>query len=216
MLGLVIKSSTALIVIFFVLSAVTRVSGEIQPTNPALRGFVTGCEAKPELCWYGIVPGITTVEEASQILLDKGFTERQLGIEISGAGYKSFIPVDATLACEFELYFFEHSIQQMALSTCGKVRFGDLTGILGVPQQITGLGIVLYKNAGLWVELPLVDRKRCVNLNPSSTISSIRLLPQETIEQNYRFFQHEPKIDWKGLLTFSDYMRLYGLTCRAF
>jgi hypothetical protein len=41
--------------LIFTLTA--RAIGTTQPTNPALRGFIEGCENKPQPCWYGIVPG---------------------------------------------------------------------------------------------------------------------------------------------------------------
>lgn len=56
---------------------VARTIGTTQPPNPALRGFVEGCEDKPQPCWYGIVPGVTTVEEGQSLFNQYGI-ETQL------------------------------------------------------------------------------------------------------------------------------------------
>src|SRR5262245_33041521 len=61
------------ILIFLVLSLTARVLGTTQPPNPALRGFTEGCEDKPQPCWYGIVPGVTTAEEAIELLDEQGY-----------------------------------------------------------------------------------------------------------------------------------------------
>jgi len=50
------------------LSLAARALGSTHPPNPALRGFVEGCEDKPQPCWYGIVPGVTAIEDAPSIL----------------------------------------------------------------------------------------------------------------------------------------------------
>ena len=34
-----------------------------QPPHPALVGFDVDCENKPDPCWFGIVPGVTPIEE---------------------------------------------------------------------------------------------------------------------------------------------------------
>src|SRR5689334_9061762 len=42
--------------------------GTAQPLNPILRGFTEGCEDQPQPCWYGIVPGITDIKQAHDLL----------------------------------------------------------------------------------------------------------------------------------------------------
>jgi hypothetical protein len=51
------------------LNMAARTLGSTEPPNPALEGFTVGCEGKLQPCWYGIVPGVTTVEEATTIFL---------------------------------------------------------------------------------------------------------------------------------------------------
>ena len=54
--------------VFASVSLAARALGSTQPPNLALGGFTVGCEDKPQPCWYGIVPGVTTMEEANQII----------------------------------------------------------------------------------------------------------------------------------------------------
>src|SRR5689334_17247061 len=53
------KVTVILIAVLMVVCIEAKAVGALQPPNPALRGFVEGCEDKPQPCWYGIVPGVT-------------------------------------------------------------------------------------------------------------------------------------------------------------
>jgi hypothetical protein len=66
----------SLLCIFFLTSinVVIRALGTFQPPNPALRGFVEGCEGKPQPCWYGIVPGVTDEESARSNAKKAGYS----------------------------------------------------------------------------------------------------------------------------------------------
>ena len=59
-----LKFIAPLLLMFVPLAIIARVLGAAQPPNPALRGFVEGCEGKPQPCWYGILPGVTDEESA--------------------------------------------------------------------------------------------------------------------------------------------------------
>jgi hypothetical protein len=68
LLRLYLKFILPLALIFLVLSLAARALGATEPPNPALRGFTKGCEDKPQPCWYGIMPGITKIEDIPTIL----------------------------------------------------------------------------------------------------------------------------------------------------
>lgn len=69
-----LKLSLILLAAFAVFNVAARAFGTLQPPNPALAGFTEGCEGKPQPCWYGIVPGVTTEAEAISRLELRGFT----------------------------------------------------------------------------------------------------------------------------------------------
>lgn len=208
----ILAKLTLLAVLFFTsLFLVARTLGSTQPSNPALAGFSEGCEGESRLCWYGIVPGVTTVQQANSIMKARNYT-----IEADGAfeGPEIFTSSDPAKACRFNLYFHDTSIEQVAILTCGKVHLGELTPVFGVPRTITGLGIVIFEDKQIWAELPFTNDKHCWNVAPESEISVVRLIPQQTIDTTYDYFQHIPTADWTGLLSFDGYTRLYHLECK--
>jgi hypothetical protein len=58
---------------FLLLALAARALSNTQPPNPALGGFVEGCEHQPQPCWYGIVPDVSTLEDAYHWLLKNNF-----------------------------------------------------------------------------------------------------------------------------------------------
>jgi hypothetical protein len=42
--------------------------GRQQPSDLLLRGLAEGCRTKPQPCWYGIVPGVSTLDEMDTYL----------------------------------------------------------------------------------------------------------------------------------------------------
>lgn len=56
------------LVLFATLVISAHSLGARQPINPTLTGFTQGCEGKPQPCWFGVVPGLTTEEEVYQLL----------------------------------------------------------------------------------------------------------------------------------------------------
>jgi hypothetical protein len=73
LIGFYLKRILPLTLFFLVFSLAARAVGTTQPVNPALRGFVEGCEDKSQPCWFGIVPGRTTAEQAYRILSHMGY-----------------------------------------------------------------------------------------------------------------------------------------------
>src|SRR5262245_35743303 len=66
--GLVSKMVCLLVILFGGMNTLALVVGMQHPTHRALDGFTVGCAGRPQPCWYGIVPGLTTVEEAHQLV----------------------------------------------------------------------------------------------------------------------------------------------------
>ena len=100
------------------LSLVARALGTTQPPNPALRGFVEGCEGKPQPCWYGIVPGVTTAEQLVQIEA------------------KKLISIKSQLENKCEIFVRNENdvVYGIFIRNCKGVRIGDLAQIFGLPQ----------------------------------------------------------------------------------
>jgi hypothetical protein len=119
-----------------------RVLGSTQPLNPVLRGFTEGCEDIPQPCWYGIVLGRITVEEAATIVAHKGYT-----VEI-------YAPKTKTVeenGCRIELYsdYDNHRLKGIIVVDCDTVYLGSLMSVIGQPDYIdvscTGKPVAGYK-----------------------------------------------------------------------
>ncbi len=68
MTSIYLKSFLLIGVLFAALSVTARALGKTQPPNPAVIGFVEGCRDKPQPCWFGVMPGVTTIDELYQLL----------------------------------------------------------------------------------------------------------------------------------------------------
>ncbi len=75
MLHFYVRLCTTLTLLFTLVSITLIALGSTQPIHPALRGFVEGCEGIPQPCWYGIVPGVTMMEDARSILQNLGYEQ---------------------------------------------------------------------------------------------------------------------------------------------
>jgi hypothetical protein len=82
-----LKLSFPLLVVFAVVGLAARALGGTQPTHPALRGFTEGCEGKPQPCWYGIVPAVTSMGTAKENLTRAGFH-----VDTESNGMITFLP----------------------------------------------------------------------------------------------------------------------------
>jgi hypothetical protein len=124
---------TALIVS---LSAVTIGLARAQ-TYPVLDSFTDACVGKPQPCWNGIVPGMTTVDEMRQIMAYAG-AGVTLSEELTDSSLLYFIPPPPSPICMALFELSETLVERVQLLVCKEadVKIGDLTGALGLPQHL--------------------------------------------------------------------------------
>jgi hypothetical protein len=117
----------ALIIIFLLtlISLVTRTLGSTQPSNPLMSGFTKGCESQPQPCWYGIVPGVTTMEEVRDRLLSNGYAVDSI----------SELQLNATKGtaadCQSLSVIFDSHVRQINIAPCQSVVLGDFAKQFG-------------------------------------------------------------------------------------
>lgn len=150
--------------------------GTLRPIPPALMGFIEGCEDIPQPCWYGIVPGVTSLDEARMLLFAYGEYP-------TSQDFYPLIPNTYTFASStacsvtFATDRLNHRVGDLMLSNCQNVLLGDVTAVLGNPE---GLGLdpyiginygPLFANQkifvvgdGLWLE----ERVGAISLSPTS------------------------------------------------
>jgi hypothetical protein len=168
-----LKSSVYLVAILLMVSVAAKAVGSLQPINPALRGFVEGCEDKPQPCWYGIVPGKTRSEDGQKILEKEGYQQSPTASFIS-----SFLTTANPPVCK-KIVFLEGGLPDgnmvaftIVLSQCSGLKSGDLMSILGTPHMSLAASLMLYQESGVTV---LFDRKAKWLTSPFVEVDSLRL-----------------------------------------
>jgi hypothetical protein len=123
-------------VLFMTLNIAVRALGYAQPTNPALAGFTTGCEGKLQPCWYGIVPGETTVAEAEVMLAAHEYTLLNVrngsDIKLRATSALSHCPIDLSMTI---LSPKELSTITRITVACEHIKLGDVTPYMGAPHS---------------------------------------------------------------------------------
>jgi hypothetical protein len=134
MLRFSIRLAVYLIPVFNVMSLTLILLGSAQPPHAALRGFVEGCASVPQPCWYGIVPGVTSLEDA-QAFLDDATTytfssKRTLNIT-------HYWRYEASGLCALTLVEFNAIVREIGLR-CREVKVvvGEVYAVVGTPNFV--------------------------------------------------------------------------------
>jgi hypothetical protein len=124
-----------IIFVFLALSLTARSLGSTQPPNLALRGFVEGCEDKPQPCWYGIVPGVTNLPVAEQAIIHQGY---QIGSNFSDISFE-FIGNENEEFGKVILWRSENYVESISLLYPTHMRLGDALAILGKSSGVSSI-----------------------------------------------------------------------------
>lgn len=126
---LLLKLSLFITTLFVVTIIGAYELGATVPLNTSLREFADGCESRTQPCWYGIIPGITSIEEAAQLLMKQGdvitmLTSAQLTMsKPDGSCPKSLIRSGET-------------VRQINVTFCQPVLLGDFVAQNGLPDTV--------------------------------------------------------------------------------
>ncbi len=120
-----------ILIMLGVLSLTSRAFGATQPINPALDGLVTDCAGKLEPCWYGIVPGTTTLHDV-EVQTEK--YDYKFGVG-STAWSINFVSDSHVPPC-VQMYFDSQTmLVSSIILSCMNFRTGDIATILGQPDS---------------------------------------------------------------------------------
>jgi hypothetical protein len=129
------KLIVGLTVFFLLLSLTARALGNTQPPNPALRGFVEGCEDKPQPCWYGIVPGVTTAEEGNMVLNSIRY---EFDETVSSEFFRHYSqPNSNSCRVILENDHVTSQIRRLTVANCKSLIFGNILAIFSDIDGIT-------------------------------------------------------------------------------
>jgi hypothetical protein len=154
-----VKMMIVFILPLVALNMAARVLGSTQPPNPALEGFTVGCEGISQPCWYGIVPGETTLGETRSILARHGFT-RPHGLSMEAVwNSEIFANPDDPYSCQIS--FESDSLLQRPIApetqlnsfwmSCPMLNLGEILLSLGFPDTVEVCGLILRYAEGFGI-----------------------------------------------------------------
>ncbi len=130
LLALQFRLLCVLVAFLLILTTVMQLLGGLEPPHPALEGFISGCDDKPQPCWYGIVVGVTTWEEAQPILQAAGYAASPT----NDAPRPDLCDLDTGVASGET-----RTITIMQFVPCPGLRLGDVVQMFGPPDKLTTL-----------------------------------------------------------------------------
>lgn len=171
-----------------------------MPLDSALDGFVENCQDKPQPCWYGIVPGVTTLTETRAVLEKRGYSP-------SSDGSGTLVYWQAGHLCSrIWLGYQDDLIVRLGMPICEDVRLGSLMRLLGRVYSVTPSGVTL-DSGQVAVGLMSGAGSACITLNPFSRAAQLWLSAESVVKRA------DNPTAWRGFLSFQRYQRLYNLGC---
>jgi hypothetical protein len=121
---------------FAILNVLAGLLGTLQPSHPALDGFVA-CVGEARPCWNGIIPGVTTIGETRQIMAFAG-PGVTLFDDLTESYTLYYILPQPSPLCVALFQIDQLVIRRVQLQVCREadVEVGDLTATMGLPQRL--------------------------------------------------------------------------------
>jgi hypothetical protein len=169
--------------------------GSTQPVHPALDGFVEGCEGITQPCWYGIVPHVTTLDEAEILLEQANYAFDQSGALRDTYDYMDFRRPVQDGGCSSITLIYGYDLRDVlvegvVLQLCQNVYIGD------VLEAVDGrINRILISSGGGLMEIDdgqtLINFQWAANVNPYSQVEHIDLEP-------IYMYGIPPLVSWNG------------------
>lgn len=133
MLNPILRLALPLTILFMLLTALTSVVGAHQTGTGLLSGLVEHCAETERSCWYGIVPGATSLQESDRFM-------QMAGYEVQfPRGYASLYTRAncADLCTAIVDVGFNQMVTWLEVrDNAGSVRLGDLLATIGTPDGV--------------------------------------------------------------------------------
>jgi hypothetical protein len=176
--------------------------GHEQSINPVMAGFSEGCQHIPQPCWYGMIPGTTTLSEASSQMTALGY-RIGMGSSDRSLSYRS----ERRLPGCVEIFFDSKDTRVNAIIlACAVISMGDITAVMGEPlyrdwygeQDEDGIyGRVKVRLARGW-STSFFDKSQYVSLMRTMTVRE-STVPWRGFLPRWKYCQLEPS--YKGCRT---------------
>ncbi len=127
---LLLKLSLLVVPALTITILVARMFGSTQPPNSFVSGFNDNCEYQAQPCWYGIIPGTTTIDQAKTDLLNAGYSiDSTSTLQLSATK-----PTDND--CQKTIILFDSRVKQINILLCETVVLGDFVRQFNQPEYI--------------------------------------------------------------------------------
>ena len=204
MTRLLLKLSLLVTLMITLTSLIIRILGSTQPINPTLRGFTEDCEDKPQPCWYGIEPGVTTLEAAIVELKQLGYKYDTSPREFASPEliYKSHL-FPCTEIRLFPSAFEPKQLDSIFFQECKSIYLGDFIKMFGTPY-IWNFYYFNFLNSKVFAILDYIfdaQDNNCLSFMPTSEVLSFgishrRQWGTEDVEGS----------EWHGFLPYEQYI----------
>lgn len=197
------RAAPLLIGLFLLSTLASRLVGAAQAPSPMLTGFTTDCDGQAEACWYGIIPGVTAIQDARKTLEALGYQRELAGTELSDRlmPYRS---LDNIPRCADVYFGYQVIGVKTVILWCMDITIGELMRVLGAPDGRVSYGplgedwvyshLTIRLKPGWWrVPDAAVDHLRLVLDDEGYTR---RAKPWHGFLPRWRYCQLEP--DYEG------------------
>lgn len=132
MLRLYTNATVLMFPLFIAFIILMRLLGITQLPHPALTGLGS-CLEEAVQCWYGIVPGVTSIADAQRTIATLGYRH---GIS-NQTGDTYLAPIDSGW-CDVRLNHYSGARVRNIFLSCREahIRIGDMMGLVGEPQRM--------------------------------------------------------------------------------
>jgi hypothetical protein len=214
MISLLLRPIVLFTALFAGLISAANTVGALRLPNFAITGFTRGCEDRPKTCWYGIVPGLTTMGDADSIFVRLGFifeekeyTDRAtLVLSYSNARHNCF----AQIYTDLEMT----DLDRLNVS-CSNTFLGDYISLFGEADlfylpgwSFEGEKVLIH------MKYSPQEKDRCLDTMPTGkivqfTIGSKPLLVLPNLNT-------ENTLSWHGFMPYRRYVDLYDFySCKT-
>jgi hypothetical protein len=176
MLRFYLRLAIVMLPLFVLLTITMGALASTQPMHPALRGFVEGCEGIPQPCWYGIVPGVTTINEASIILENLNFNYL--------TAYDAWASYRESGVCDIKVYEdMDGYVDFLEFTICGLLTFKDVVTFFDFPLMAVSEDVCI---GGTWVEYDYLNIVFDHSLNMNSLVENFSLIAHTPAQGIFR------------------------------
>jgi hypothetical protein len=184
------------------LNLVAGFIGAQQPARQALDGFRVECVEQP--CWYGIIPAVTRLQEAADLLSRHGWS-------VTRRDLLDYVRLEAdnawgcTLLTGGSIGLTRNPIlESIPVANCDDLRLGDLMRQLGMPDRISSCD-------NLFNPVPQFDGQISVNLIDAK-LSRNWLSPFDRVERIFitQGTAFPIALRWRGFAPLWRYQQLGG------